>query len=58
MIGERGEQALGPLCVIRAPLRARPTQPFPAPRGPPPPRGGNRLRATNARSDHSISPQR
>jgi hypothetical protein len=39
MISERGEQALGPLCVSRARpcalLSARPAQPFPASRGPP-----------------------
>jgi len=39
MIGGRGEQALGPLCVSRArPCALRsthPAQPLPAPRGPP-----------------------
>ena len=38
MIGGRGEQALGPLCVSSAHPFARlshPAQPFPAVRGPP-----------------------
>jgi hypothetical protein len=38
MIGGRGEQALGPLCVSRAhpfALLSRPALPFPSPRGPP-----------------------